>query len=434
MDSRSPELTAGIDIGTTSVKGVVVDGDGNIVARARFAHSVIAPSPDRIEHDPRIAWRRSPRRVLAALGHPEVKGIGITGMGPSLTAVNRLGVPQSAGLIYGDARGGDTTNGVGEAAGFLRDLAGHHPRAAGFWPAQTTAIVSMGGPPVIGAPVASMMWPLSNGATWDEELVNACGAQVSQLPVIGPEGAPAGRVGEAVIEAGSLDVTCERMMAGSIDPDEVLVLCGGTLVIMMTVADGLEVPGIWTYRTESATLATGASNAGALFLDWVDRVIAKGDGAVPADRVPVWCPYIRGERTPWHDSLRRAALVDLNIANDAAALRRAAFEATGFVVRHHLDLAGVTPRRIIAVGGGTALPGWTQALADCTGVPVETRGSGAGAALGAAFMARMAAGLESSTADALRWVRGGATFAPDPKWRGPVEDRYGRFLQLVSGT
>jgi xylulokinase len=201
---------------------------------------------------------------------------------------------------------------------------------------------------------------------------------------------------------------------------------------MMPMSAYAEVPGVWTYPTGSTAMATGASNAGAFFLDWVDRVLARGKGGVDPDRVPVWAPYIRGERTPWHDPLRRAALVDLDITHDAEALRRAAYAASGIVVRHHLQLVGSAPRRLIAVGGGTAVPGWMQALADCVGIPVEIRGTGVGAAVGAAFMARVAAGLESSPADVEKWVHATQTVVPREDWIKPVSRRYERFLQLVA--
>jgi xylulokinase len=433
MPSTRSDLTAGIDIGTTSVKAVVVDATGDVVARTRLAHRVIVPAPDRIEHDPRIAWRRSPRRALAALGALELRAVGVCGMGPSLTAVDGKGMPHGPGLIYGDGRGGNSPGGFGESEGFLRALAAAHPDAHGYWPAQTTAIVSLGGSAVTGQMIASMMHPLWNGTAWDEGIVGACGARPAQLPEVVPPGTVAGRTaGGAVIDAGFLDVHCERLMAGVVGPDEVLVLCGSTMVMMMAIGGDRETPGVWSYPTPDGHMATGASNAGGLFLDWVDRVLAPARTTPAPDDVPVWCPYVRGERTPWHDPARRAAVVGLSLAHDAATLRRAAFEASGFVVRHHIDICGIEPRRIVAVGGGTALAGWTQALADCTGVPVETRGAGVGAAIGAAFMARVAAGLEPDETAAARWVRPGPLTEPDPAWVGPAATRYRRFRELVA--
>ena len=64
------------------------------------------------------------------------------------------------------------------------------------------------------------------------------------------------------------------------------------------------------------------------------------DAAVAPGDLPVWLPYVRGERTPLHRRDLRASLHDAALHHDAAHLLRAAYEAAGFVVRHHLDLAG----------------------------------------------------------------------------------------------
>jgi xylulokinase len=174
----------------------------------------------------------------------------------------------------------------------------------------------------------------------------------------------------------------------------------------------------------------GASNAGGLFLDWVNRFTGRTAGTVTPGDVPVWTPYPRGERTPYHDPHRRATLDGLDLTHGAAAIRQAAWEASAFVVRHHLELGGVVGRRIIATGGGTKVGGWMQALADGTGLPVHVAAEPEGAALGAAFLARVAAGLEGNVSDASKWARTGAVVAPRPEWTGPAARRYERFLEL----
>jgi xylulokinase len=62
---------------------------------------------------------------------------------------------------------------------------------------------------------------------------------------------------------------------------------------------------------------------------------------------------------------------------------------------------------------------------------VEVSAVAEGAALGAAFLGRMAVGLESSIADAARWARTERVVEPRPAWAGAVEDRYRRFLDLA---
>ncbi|HLG93098.1 MAG TPA: FGGY-family carbohydrate kinase, partial [Acidimicrobiales bacterium] len=96
-------------------------------------------------------------------------------------------------------------------------------------------------------------------------------------------------------------------------------------------------------------------------------------------------------------------------------------------VRHHLDLAGVRPRRIVASGGGVRVQEWVGTLAYCTGAPVELVEVPEGGALGAAWLARMAAGLETSLEDASRWSRVARRVEPDPLWQAAAEGRYAIF-------
>jgi xylulokinase len=419
------DLTVGIDIGTTSVKAVAVAGDGRVVARSRVRHPLLAGSADQLRHDARLAWRRGPRRALRALGDVRPAALSVTGMVPSLAAIGRRGVPLSQGLLYGD--------GGGDAGTFLRVLASQQPQAVGFWPAQTTALAALGGPPVLAATVSFVLGPLAAGGRWDPEVLAAAGVDESRLPAIVPDRVPVAEVDGVLLDPGGIDVMCERLVSGATEPGDVLVLCGSTLITIVRLPAGSPVPpGIQAFPDATGAItATTASNAGGLFLDWVDRVVAPARTEPAPGPVPVWSPYLRGERTPWEDPTRRAALVGLDIGHDAAALRRAAHEASAFVVRHHLDLLAAPATRIVAVGGGTTSPGWMQALADATGLPVDVQAVPDGAAMGAAFLARVSAGLEDGLAGASRWARPGRRVEPRPDWTGPVAERYRRFRQLA---
>jgi xylulokinase len=123
-------------------------------------------------------------------------------------------------------------------------------------------------------------------------------------------------------------------------------------------------------------------------------------------------------------------LHDLDLTHGPAAVQRGAWEATGFVVRHHIDIAGARARRIVATGGGTRVGGWMSALADATGLPVHVAAEPEGAALGAAYLARVAAGLEADVTDSSRWARTGRVVEPDHRWAAGADRRYRRFLEL----
>jgi xylulokinase len=254
------------------------------------------------------------------------------------------------------------------------------------------------------------------------------------MPRIEMTGKAAGQVrdSDAVLGAGAVDALCEQFVAGADAVGDVLVLCGTTLIVWITIPAYREVAGLWTlpHTTAGKSQIGGPSNAGGLFLGWVERLVGDAHDEVEPSRVPVWAPYIRGERVPYHDPDRRALLDGVDLTHGGAAVRRAAYEASGFAVRRIIELSGASAARIVATGGGTRVDPWMQALADATGLPVHVSAVAEGAALGAAFLGRMAAGLESSLTDAARWAATERVIEPDAAWAAPMADRYGRFVEL----
>ncbi len=434
------EVTVGIDIGSSALKAVAVDGEGTVHARVRLPNRLGLPSSERMEHDARRAWRQAPRQALAALeagGTPTPRAVCVAGLVPSMAAVDKQGRPRSAGLLYGDTRGAVAPEflalPIGRAPELLRQLATLLPSAAGYWPVQAVANYSLVGAGVIDVTTAIAMTPLFDGSSWDDRVVGSVGGSSRQLPEIAGLGEAIGKSGETVVASGIVDTLAEQIVAGASDVGDVLVICGTTLVVWSVAGVWKEVPGLWTvpHTVPGRTLIGGASNAGGLFLDWATGLTGLVGRHTDPSSVPVWAPYPRGERTPLHDYSRRASLIGLEITHDRASVRRAAFEAAGFVVRQHIDLAGVDARRIVATGGGTGRPEWIQALADCTGLPVDVAAVPECGALGAAFVARVAAGLESELGDATRWAAVGRRVEPDPEWQEHAAARYAIFQELV---
>jgi xylulokinase len=435
------EVTIGIDIGTTAVKAVAAGEDGQVVARTRIPHQIRVPAPDRLEHNADQAWRRGPLAAMAELGGLEATAVAVTAMVPSLTAVDGVGLPLTPGLLYGDSRGRGPGGGgasflTGEAAEFLRWTAREAPEAKGYWPAMAVANHALAGEAVIDNATAGTTYPLYDGTGWDEDACAECGATADRMPSVERTGTAVGQLrdADAVLAAGSVDALCEQLVAGADRDGDVVVLCGTTLIVWVTIPEYREVPGLWTlpHMTAGRFQIGGPSNAGGLFLGWVNNLVAPDNSAVvDPRRVPVWSPYVRGERTPYHDPDRRAVLDRLDLTHGGASVRRAGYEASGFVVRQLIELSGAPAARIVATGGGTRVQPWMQAIADATGLTVEVSAVPEGAALGAAFVGRIAVGLETSTADAARWAATERVVEPDPVWADAIQDRYARFLELA---
>ncbi len=442
------EVTVGIDIGTSSVKALAADGDGTVVATARVPHEVRVPTPGRFEHDAEVAWRRGPREALAAVATDlDVGAVSVAAMVPSLTAVDEGGTPLVPGLLYGDERGrtggggeGGNPAESGELLGFVRWASREAPEARGFWPAQATANHALSGDAVLDMSTAATAYPLFDYVDWDPEVCASVHARPEQFPRLVPTGLEGARItGDGPpLASGCIDALAEQLVAGADDDGDVLVILGTTLIVWAVTTREDTVPGYWTIPHTAAgkLLVGGPSNAGGLFCNWASGLLGEPSGAAEPHRVPVWAPYPRGERTPYHDPNRRAVLADLDLTHDAAAVRRAAFEGSGFVVRRTLDAArahaALEPRRIVATGGGTRVDEWVQAVADATQLPVDCVAVPEGGALGSAWLARIAAGLEEPTAmtDGRRWARTGRTVEADPAWVDAMDERYERFVTL----
>ena len=447
--SGAPPVTIGIDVGTTATKAVAVDEDGTIVARARRAHELRAPAPGMLEHDAAGAWHGGPLLAWEDVRHAgDPRAACVAAMVPSLTAVDDRGVPFGPGLLYGDARGeaiaGLPPVGNEEWLGFLRHLAGLYPGAAGFWPAQTVANHALGGVAALDTATAMAAVPLFVATGWDAGLCGKVGVRPEQLPRLVAGWEPAGDVDGVPLGAGIVDGLAELTVAGAGDAGDVIVTLGSTLLCWMATDGWHEVSGLWTipHVIPDRCLVGGPSNAGGLFWDRVRAMLGdpppgKAFDALLADLdpgdLPLWLPSIHPERTPVAGKARSASLLGLEATHRRAHLFRAALEATGFVVRRHIDVAGIAPGRIVATGGGTAVAPWTQALADCTGLPVHVGAVPESAALGAAFAARLVAGLETDLADGARWASTARIVEPDPRWVGPSEARYRRFVNLIDG-
>lgn len=435
-----PQVTVGVDVGTAAVKAVAVDADGGVLAVARVPHGGRPDRPDRLEHDAARAWRGGVRAAVAQVAAGlEVAAIQVAAMVPSVCAVDDGGEPVTAGVLYGDARAGPPTGRSplesGEATRLLAWCATAAPGAHGYWPAQAVANHALCGRAAID-PVTALTWtPLVAGRDWDADALAALGVRVDQVPPVLGEADAVGLADVApgaLVGAGTVDALAEQLVAGADEPGDVLVILGSTLVAWVVSPTWQEAPGLWTmpHTVEGRSLVGGPSNAGGLFIGWVGRMVRGGGQAPDPARVPVWLPYPRGERVPLHDPGLRASLHDLDVSHGPAAARRAAYEASAFVVRRHVELAGVPPRRVIATGGGTRDPAWVQALADGTGLPVDVVAVPEGAALGAAWLARVVAGLEPTGTGSSRWACVGRRVEPDPAWVGPTAERYARFTAL----
>jgi xylulokinase len=473
----------GVDVGTSSTKGVLTDPAGRIHATAIRAHQVSRPRPGWVEHDPEATWWDefvAVARELLAVAPGPVAGVAVSGIGPCVLPATADGRPLRAAILYGVdtragaevveltarigeqrivARGGSrlTSQAVGPKLLWVRR---HEPQVWAatrrFFMASNLLVHRLTGEYVLDHHSASQCDPLYDlrEQRWIPELVEEV-APGLELPRLLWPTETAGRVSAAAARAtglpkgvpvttGTIDAWAEAVSVGATRPGDLMLMYGTTMFLSRVVEQPVVHPALWStvgVLPGSFCLAGGMATSGAV-VDWL-RELTGGASyaqltAEAADLPPgaeglVVLPYFAGERTPLFDERARGAVLGLTLDHRRGHLYRAVLESTGYAVRHHLDTMAEQlppPSRIIAVGGG-ARALWTRIVSDVTGhaqlVPRHT----IGASYGDAFLAGLAAGLTEPGQD---WTEFTDEVRPRPEHRAGYDHTYRIFRELYPAT
>ena len=226
---------------------------------------------------------------------------------------------------------------------------------------------------------------------------------------------------------GTIDAFGEQLVSGAVDDGDVLVILGATAIVWAVTPEWVEVDGVWTvpHTTPGKTLIGGPSNAGGLFMDWVRRLL----GDVDPDQLEAGG---RSTSTRSRSGSRTCGASGCRCTTRTAG-RRCTTSTSGWVrprcggrpprarrsrCATSSTSAGRTPGASSPPAAVCRARSWMQALADGTGLPVDVVAVPQGAALGTAYLARVAAGLEADASDAGRWARTSHRVEPDDRRRG----------------
>lgn len=478
------DLLLGIDIGTSSSKGVLATPDGRIVARAERPHGLSLPRPGWAEHDAELVWWADALAIFGELvkaGAGHVVAVGVSGIGPCVLPVDDSDRPLRPAILYGIdtragleideltdrygperimERGGSalTSQAIGPKLLWLRH---HEPdtwaRTRRIYMASSYLVRRLTGSYVLDHHSASQCDPLYDmaaagwAADWAEEV-----APGLEMPTLLWPGEVAGRVTEEAarltglpagipVVAGTIDAWAEATSVGVGAPGDTMLMYGTTMFIIEAVDRYRPDRTIWATAgvdPGSRTLAAGMATSGAL-TGWLrdiagglpfETLVEEAAAVPPGSDGLVALPYFAGERTPLFDPDARGMILGLTLSHGRGHMYRALLEATAYGVRHILEAladAGSPPRRIVAVGGGTKGGLWTRIVSDVTGLPQEIPAETIGAAYGDALLAARGAGLVGSAAT---WARVAETVAPDEHVRPVYDAMFELYRSLYPAT
>ena len=488
------DLFLGLDIGTSSVKSILMSTDGSVAAVASAPLSLDTPQPGWAEQDPEAWWdaaRAAIRDVLAQRAGSRVTAIGISGQMHSSVFLDKRGAVIRPALLWCDGRTTAECREIERRAGGeprLREwvcnaalegftlpkvlwLRNHEPEAFAqlatvllakdFVRLRLTGVVRSEPSDASGT---LMFDPVH--MRWSREMLAAVELPASLLPEVGGSGEVLGHVTPAAaaltglpagtpVVGGGADNACGAAGVGVITPGEAASSWGTSGTVLAPTAQPRVdpklrahtfchvAPDVWYVMG----VVLSAGGAFAWYRDQCARELADAvrdaqlveeAATVPpgADGV-TFLPYLQGERTPHRDASLRAAFTGLSLAHSRAHMTRAVLEGVCFALRDSLEILkelGLAPAVLLLTGGGAKNAFIRQLQADVFGLPVTTVNREEGGAYGAALLAAVGAGAfpDLKTAAQRTLARQPPT-PPNPEMNRTYESIYDRFRkQLVA--
>ncbi len=467
----------GLDIGTTSTAGILIQPEGAIIGIAsrpvelRFSHVGWA------EQDPRQWWSNvceiTHELLAKGIDPAKVAAVGVTGMLPAVVLLESAGNLLRPSIQQSDARCGieveelkrevdavsfvsRTGNGVTQQliAPRLRWIEKHEPEVF-------RKIATVFGSydyvnwRLTGRRAVEKNWALEAGfvdlasGAVAEDLVNLAHIPCSALPMKSESHEVLGYVSSEAagdtglkqgtpVVGGAADLIASALGAGVTRKGDVLLKFGGSVDILIATdfpvpdprlfLDYHLIPGLFM---PNGCMATGGSG-----LNWFVNTLAAGERAqaktagisvhqqldqkaavVPpgSDGLTV-LPYFLGEKTPIHDPFARGILSGLTLSHTIGHLWRAMLEGYAYALAHHVEVLHemrYPTSRYLASDGGSNSKIWMQIVADILQEPIQLLRGHPGSCLGAAWTAAIGVGLDEDWCGISKFTTKGSLIEPN---------------------
>ena len=474
----------GIDIGTSSVKAVVVDEAQALLAQASAPLEVSRPKELWSEQAPEDWWT-AVGQAIADLRHKagaawhDVKAIGLSGQMHGAVLLDEAGRPIRPAILHNDGRAHaeaqelnarlpeiGTIAGVPAMPGFaapkLLWLARYEPEAIGrarhlLLPKDYVRFRMTHGFATDMCDASGAL--LLDGAkrAWSPEIAAAVGIPLTMLPTplegSAVSGLLQGEVAKAwglppgiIVATGAGDAAAGAVATGAVNEGDAFISLGTATQyfvareryrpapehLIHTFCHAL--PGRWF---QMAAMLNGAGAlawaAGLMGRDDIGKLLEDTERAFTGPSPVLFLPYLAGERTPHDNPHAKGVLFGLTPATTPEQVAQAVLEGVALSLadaQGYLEATGPLPGRIAVNGGGSRSRFWMKILASALNRTVLLQeGSEAGPAFGAARLARLAAtGEPAETVCSKPAIA--AEIAPDPALAAAYTGRLDKFRNL----
>ncbi len=478
-------LYIGIDLGTSAVKLLLMDGEGTIQKIVSREYPLSFPHPGWSEQNP-ADWLRETKAGILELTEGcdkrQVAGIGAGGQMHGLVVLDENDEVIRPAILWNDGRTAEETDYLNQVVG-TEKLSAYTANIAFAGFTAPKLLWMRNHEPEQFARIKKIMLPkdyinyrltgvhctdVSDASgmllfdvqhkCWSPEMLEICGVTEAQMPQIFESYQPVGTLlpqvaaelglpETVVVAAGAGDNAAAAVGTGTVGEGACNISLGtsGTIFVSsrsfgvdpqnklhsFAHADG-------NYHLMGCMLSAASCNKW-----WMDDILGTSDyGTAQAGITDemlgrnhvYFLPYLMGERSPINDTNARGTFIGLTMDNTRTDMTQAVLEGVAFGIRDSLEVArsqGIVIEKSRICGGGAKSPLWRRIFANVCSLDIEVIASEEGPGYGGAMLAMVACG-EYPTVEAIaqQFVRVVEVIHPDPEISARYEERYQRFRQI----
>ncbi len=447
----------GLDIGTSSAKGILISKDGKILAVSHQEYALETPSEGICEVEASIYWDKTVLIIneliaISKVNPIQIKGIACSTQGETLICVDKYGNPLRKAIVWLDNR---TT----KEAKIIEDHFGQdtilaktgQPEILPLWPATRILWIKEHEPKIFENTHKFLLvedyinfklsgkyvsdYSVSSSTLyldivekkWWKEMLDFLKISESQLPDLMPSGTAIGQVNNNNIElnhttlvAGCYDHAAGAVGAGNISAGIITETTGSSMAMVVTsdvpiLDKKLNLP-CQIHAIENKYFLLPYGQTAGMAFKWFAREFAQfqaleakknkkdiydiltlmASKIAPGSDGLIMLPHLAGAGSPEFDTNARGAFVGITLSMGKGHFVRALLESVACMVQrniHSLRDKGINPKEIRALGGGAKSDLWNQIKADMLEIPLLSLEVQETPALGVAILAAVGTGL-----------------------------------------
>ncbi len=474
----------GLDLGTSSVKAIIMNEQGDVVASHSIPLTLSRPHPQWSEQDPQAWWQATDeaiKQLSRTQPMEQIQAIGLSGQMHGAVLLDAQQNILRPAILWNDGRSVKQCLRLAKQYPQFKEITGNLVMP-GFtapklqWVAENEAEIFCQIAHVL-LPKDFLRWKMSGNFAsdmsdaagtlwldmqkrdWSDELLAATGLSRCQMPTLFegnqitgyllPEIAKKWQMKQVPIIAGGGDNAAGAIGVGVYQPGQGMLSLGTSGVYFVVSEKFLQnsdnavhsfchaLPQTWHLMSVILSAAscldwvcqlTGISDVGAMFKEIEQH--AHSDSSL------LFLPYLSGERTPYNNADAKGVFWGLTHQHQRADLCRAVLEGVSFALRQGIevaDKAGQHADNITLIGGGARSEYWRQLLADITGKTLDYRqGGDVGPALGVARLAQLAINPAHLSQIILSQPKLETRHVPNLEKHKAYQDKYNAFKKLYT--